>query len=77
MTTLTGAPFNLPSGASVFAQIIAINAMGASQTSDANNGAILQISTVPSAPVGLQKDPLTTTTTQIGLLWNAGQSNGG
>jgi hypothetical protein len=77
MTTLTASPFSLPSGASVFAQIIAINVMGASETSDANNGAILQISTVPSAPVGLQKDPITTTTNQIGLLWNAGQSNGG
>ena len=53
MTTLTAAPFSLPTGASVFAQIIAINAMGASQTSDAGNGAVLSISTVPSAPVGL------------------------
>ena len=53
MTTLTASPFSLPTGASVFAQIIAINAMGASQTSDAGNGAVLSISTVPSAPVGL------------------------
>jgi len=72
MTTLTASPFNLPTGASVFAQIIAINAMGASQTSDAGNGAILSISTVPSAPVGLLKDITSTTTTQIGLLWSPG-----
>lgn len=59
-------------GASVYAQIVAVNDMGPSLTSLPNNGAILQISTVPSAPVGLQKDTITTTTTQIGLLWNAG-----
>jgi hypothetical protein len=63
MTALTSAPWSLATGASVFARIIAINVMGPSLTSESGNGAVLQISTVPSAPVGLRKDPITTTTT--------------
>ena len=77
MTTLLAAPWSLATGASVWAQVIAINVMGPSLTSQAGNGAILRISTVPSSPINLRRDPITTTTTQIGLLWNAGSESGG
>ena len=63
MTKLTAGPWNLATGASVFAQVVAINIMGPSLTSLTGNGAVLQISTVPSAPVNLRKDSITTTTT--------------
>lgn len=76
-TTLLAAPWTLSNGASIFAKIVAINAIGSSEESTAGNGATLSISTVPDAPIGLARDSLTTTTNQIGLLWNAGTSNGG
>jgi hypothetical protein len=70
-------PFVLTSGTSIFAKIGAINEIGESDLSTAGNGATLVISTVPDAPFGLSRDQVTTTTSQIGLLWNSGLSDGG
>lgn len=74
---LTAAPWTLGQGTSVFAKIVATNEIGDSEESTAGNGATLVISSVPDAPIGLARDSLTTTTTQIGLLWFAGTSDGG
>jgi hypothetical protein len=38
---------------------------------------VIVYSFVPSAPISVSRDTLTTTTTQIGLVWTAGSSNGG
>jgi hypothetical protein len=76
-STLLAAPWTLSNGASVFAKIIAVNEIGESAESTSGNGATLSISVVPDAPIGLARDSLTTSTTQIGLLWNAGSSDGG
>ena len=76
-TALTVAPWTLSASASIYAKIVAVNAIGSSQESVAGNGATLMISSVPDAPIGLARDSVTTTTTQIGLLWFAGSSDGG
>lgn len=76
-TQLTLAPFELQPGASIFAKVVAVNDIGDSQTSLEGNGAVFVWSYVPDAPIQLSRDPITTTTTQVGLLWNAGASNGG
>jgi len=74
---LTVAPYTLSQGTSIFARLTAVNEIGESVPSDAGNGATLFISSVPDAPVGLAREAVTTTTTQIGLLWNPGSSDGG
>lgn len=71
------APFSLQAGTSIFAKVSAINEIGESYLSQQGNGATLSISVVPDAPVGLLRDEETTTTTQIGLLWSSGLSDGG
>jgi hypothetical protein len=76
-TSLTVAPFNLQPGVDIYAKIVATNQIGDSVASEPGNGAQLIISTVPDAPVQLARDSVTTTTSQIGLLWNAGASDGG
>jgi hypothetical protein len=76
-SALALAPFELVSGTSVYAKVVAVNNIGDSASSLAGNGAVFTWSYVPDAPVSLARDSITTTTTQIGLLWNAGASNGG
>lgn len=76
-TTLVSGPFFLTTGSSVFATIIATNSIGNSLVSSISNGAVIVYSFVPSAPISVSRDTLTTTTTQIGLVWTAGSSNGG
>jgi hypothetical protein len=53
ITSLMGAPYNLLTGSSVFASVIAYNAVGMSQNSDVGNGALIIVSTVPDAPINL------------------------
>ena len=74
---LAASPFSLVSGSSIFAKVIATNQIGDSVASEPGNGAELIYSVVPDAPVNLARDSVTTTTTQIGLLWDAGASDGG
>jgi hypothetical protein len=67
----------LTTGSTVYARIVATNDIGDSIQSSISNGVIITYSYVPNAPISLTRDSLTTTTTQIGLLWTAGSSNGG
>lgn len=70
-------PFNLVSGSSVYASIICYNSVGNSQHSDVGNGAIIMVSTIPSAPVNLVRNTIVTlSSTQISLTWTDGSSNG-
>lgn len=57
--------------------MIATNDIGDSPISEAGNGAVFVWKYVPDAPVLLSRDPITTTTTQVGLLWSRGTSDGG
>lgn len=68
-------PYLLPWGADVYAKVIAINVYGASQESDAGNGAA--IITYPDAPINLSEDYSLRTATAIGLQWEEGTANGG
>lgn len=45
--TLQAAPFNLATGASIFAKVIAYNSIGDSLESAVGNGAVLKLSLVP------------------------------
>lgn len=72
---LKNPPFNLAWGASIQANIVAVNKYGQSLVSDAGNGAI--ILTIPDAPVNLANNPSSTTGSQIALSWAQGTSNGG
>lgn len=56
-------------GSSIFATVTAVNNMGASLTSDEGNGGI--ILAIPLAPLNLRDRPAITTSTQIGLAWDA------
>jgi len=76
-SAITQAPFLLQPGASIFAKVIATNDIGDSPISEAGNGAVFVWKYVPDAPVLLSRDPITTTTTQVGLLWSRGTSDGG
>jgi len=51
LSVLQVSPYNLLEGNSVFAQIVAINAYGASPFSPGGNGAVMIV--VPDAPLGL------------------------
>lgn len=74
--TLQAEPYNLPSGASVLAKVIAYNSIGDSLESAVGDGAILVLSLVPDAPI-LQKNVGSSTKTQIGVKWTDGVYNGG
>jgi len=61
----------------VFAKVAAINAVGIGAYSQGGNGAVIQISFVPDAPINLTRDSNLTTINQIVIRWSAGASNGG
>jgi hypothetical protein len=70
-------PYLLVEGQSVFCAIQAFNSIGASPISNDGNGGNLVLSHVPSEPYGLSKEWDLTTTTEIGLMWNAPNFDGG
>jgi len=70
-------PWLLQEGASIYAKISAINEIGESDHSPEGNGATLVLSYVPDAPFGLSRDQATTSTSQIGLLWQSPVSDNG
>jgi hypothetical protein len=74
--TLQAAPYNLASGAGVYAKVLAYNSIGDSLLSGVGNGAILVLSYVPGAPT-LALNAAVTTKTQIGLSWTANAVTGG
>lgn len=77
VSALQAAPFNLAIGESIFSKVVAFNTIGDSPESTPGNGAIVSIVIVPDAPVDLLRDNSATTTSQIGLTWSDGLSNGG
>jgi hypothetical protein len=74
---LASSPWSLSTGTSVFAKIIAINAMGESSYSTGGNGAVIKLSVVPDAPISLARDDANTWEGQITLNWADGVSDGG
>ena len=55
---------------------MAFNTIGDSALSVAGNGGLISYVVIPDAPKNLRRDS-TTTTSQIGILWDLGTSNGG
>lgn len=63
-------PFSLLTGSSIYASVIAYNAVGDSPNSDVGNGALVIVSTVPGAPINLRRDALVTLDkTKISFEW--------
>jgi hypothetical protein len=77
ISALQAAPFNLGLGESIYAKVIAYNVIGNSPDSTSGNGAVISIVVAPDAPISLARDSTTTTTSQIGLTWSDGASDGG
>ena len=57
--------------------MIAYNTIGDSEFSVEGNGATVFTVVVPDAPINLLRDNAATTTSQIGITWSDGASNGG
>lgn len=72
---LTQAPFSLQWGDHVFANIVALNVKGSSETSDDGNGA--QVLTIPDAPINLAEVVALTNAETCGMTWQNGPNNGG
>ena len=62
-------------GDSIYAKVSATNFYGESALSTEGNGATY--TTVPDAPVSIAEDFSERTSTDIGLTWSEGTSNGG
>lgn len=65
----------LPWGSSIYARVIAYNAIGDSAVSSVGNGAV--ILSTPSAPLSLAEVVASRGTTQIGLSWTMPADEGG
>lgn len=72
---MTSEPFNLVLGDSIDVIVVAQNIYGDSTASAEGSGA--NIFLVPDAPINLADAPLITSSSQIGLGWEAGASSGG
>jgi len=77
ISTLTAAPFSLPWGSSIYAQVLAINLYGNSDVSAEQVNGMAVILTNPDAPVSLAEVLASKTQTSIGLSWSNGIANGG
>lgn len=75
LSTLLASPFNIVGGDSIHAKVIAANTYGESAQSDSGNGAVY--TTIPDAPVGLAENASLRTSTNLGLTWSDGLSDGG
>ena len=73
--SLRAAPYELEWGASVFAQVLAINVYGDSDFSLEGNGAV--IITSPGEPTALSEDAGGRAKTTLGLTWTAPEFTGG
>ena len=67
ISVLTAAPYSLPWGSKIWADIQAFNVIGSSSISAVGNGATIII--VPDAPVNLDNVSSITNANQIGLTW--------
>jgi hypothetical protein len=75
LSTLTSAPYNLLFGDSVYAKVVATNVKGSTVGSLEGNSAI--IITKPDSPINLVEDLSQRTSSALGLVWEAGVSDGG
>ena len=75
ISVLKDAPYNLDWGASIYATVVATNAVGSSSASTSGNGAV--IITYPDPPSSLANNAAITSTTTIGLSWVAPTFDGG
>lgn len=75
VASLKTTPFELEWAGSVWAKVVAINAYGMSEESDAGNGA--EIITYPDAPVSFSEDFSLRTYNSVTLTWQEGAENGG
>lgn len=73
---LRSAPFNLVDDDNIYARVLAYNTIGDGAIAE-GSGAIVSTIVIPDAPINLARDPTTTTTSQVGLTWEDGPSNGG
>ena len=69
------APYNLAWGDSIFATVIATNAVGSSNASDAGYGAV--ISTNPNPPSSLKNNAAITSASIVALTWDPPTEIGG
>ena len=72
---LTSQPYNLMLGYSIQIKVIATNAYGDSEISEAGNGDIIVL--VPDPVINLLNNPTITSDSVIGISWTDGLSNGG
>jgi hypothetical protein len=75
VSILRAAPFSLPWGTNVHAQLYATNSEGDSVMSEVGNGAI--ITTYPDAPINLQENSSDRDTGILGMVWEQAAFNGG
>jgi hypothetical protein len=75
VTVFRATPYQLPWGSEVYARVAAINIKGQSLYSQEANGAV--ILTNPDAPLNLADNPVVTSGSTIGLVWNEGAEYGG
>jgi hypothetical protein len=72
---LTSQPYNLMLGYSIQIKVIATNAYGDSEISEAGNGDNIVL--VPDPVINLLNNPTITSDSVIGISWTDGLSNGG
>lgn len=72
---LKAAPFNLIQGNSVYAKLYVTNQFGDSLMSEVGNGGL--ICNVPTAPLNLANDATVTSYSEIGLVWEPCENDGG
>jgi hypothetical protein len=70
-------PFSLQIGSTVFVSVVAYNDIGESPLSTIGSGAVIQLSTVPDAPLNLIRSTTAAyVKTQLVLVWSDGAHNG-
>ena len=74
LNKLTSQPYNLMLGYSIQIKVIATNAYGDSEISEAGNGDIIVL--VPDPVINLINNPTITSDSVIGINWTDGLSNG-
>lgn len=77
ISTLRAEPFLLQHEAAIYAKVVQVNSIGASQMSDAGTGASVFVPVVPDAPVTLLPVLSEISLTQVSFTWSDGAYNGG
>ena len=77
LEVLMSSPFNLQTGSSIYASVVAVNAVGDSPNSDVGNGAIVLVSTVPDPPRFVARSTtIALDKTRISIVWEDGAHDG-